>query len=197
MRRESQERSLSPPDPSLSLSNPVRTELPATLYFPTLTHSLTISRRGAPVTDSALKRRAALRGRRTELAPSVAAPAPGGRRRRSSLGGGVELVGVENEVVPEEDESDDGEEVDEDDGEEGGQQDGAGVAGDRHHHVPQRLFAHHDVEELRAKYSVGKRSCGFFHKCHNYKDGEEEGVHEEAHYAENQVAHVQHQVGVG
>ena len=70
--------------------------------------ALTISRRSTHVTVRACW--TSLRGRRAVLCPSLAAP----------IHEGVELVGVHDEVVLEEDEPDDGEEVDEDDGEEGG-----------------------------------------------------------------------------
>ena len=68
------------------------------------------------------------------------------RLRRSSRV--LDLVGVHEEVVLEEDEADDGEEVDEDDGEDGRQEDGAPVPRHGLHHVEQGLLAVDDVKEL-------------------------------------------------
>ena len=66
---------------------------------------------------------------------------------------GVEGLHLHEEVVPEEDEAQDGEEIDEDDGQHRRQQDGATVTRHRLDHVQQSLLAVDNVKELKRKSS--------------------------------------------
>ena len=59
-----------------------------------------------------------------------------------------ERVNLNEEVVLEEDEANDGEEVDEDDSEDGRQQDGPAILGHRPDHSEQCLHPVHDVQQL-------------------------------------------------
>ena len=65
---------------------------------------------------------------------------------------GAERIDLDEEVVLEEDESNDREEIDQDDCEDGGQEDGPAVLGHWPDHIQQRLLTVHDVQQLGGRH---------------------------------------------
>ena len=65
-----------------------------------------------------------------------------------------ERVDLDDEVVAEGDEADDGEEVDEDDGEKGGEEDAPTVLRHRPNDVEQRLLAIHHIQQLKYTHAT-------------------------------------------
>lgn len=87
---------------------------------------------------------------------------------------------LENEIIFEENEPDDGEVEDEDNGEDGCQQDGATVTGHRLHHIQKSLFSIDDIEKLDEENSF----CDVLEHesiLITYQNWEEERMHEKSH----------------
>ena len=75
-------------------------------------------------------------------------------------------VNLEDEVILEEEEADDGEEVDENEGQQGGQQDGAAVAGHALDDVEQGLLTVNEVKELQGRDEALRTwGCPWFPKA--------------------------------
>lgn len=82
--------------------------------------------------------------------PSVPTP-PKERGRQTSRVIAGQPVDLEDEVILEEEEANDGEKVDEDEGQQGGQQDGAAIASHALDDVEQRLLTVDEVKELQGR----------------------------------------------